>query len=61
MNVSRFIGADPEEALSRTISKFTARFHYVEDKLSEEGKTLLDSNLAQMDELWNEAKAKGIT
>ncbi|MNJ46314.1 Nucleoside triphosphate pyrophosphohydrolase/pyrophosphatase MazG [compost metagenome] len=61
VNVSRFIGADPEEALSRTISKFTARFHYVEDKLSEEGKTLLDSNLAQMDELWNEAKAKGIT
>lgn len=61
VNVSRFIGADPEEALSRTISKFTARFHYVENKLAEEGKTLLDSNLAQMDDLWNEAKAKGVT
>ncbi|WP_059040395.1 bifunctional methyltransferase/pyrophosphohydrolase YabN [Paenibacillus rubinfantis] len=58
VNAARYIGADPEQALSRTIRKFTQRFHYVEERLREQGKTPVDSTLAEMDVLWNEAKSK---
>lgn len=58
VNAARYIGADPEQALSRTIRKFTQRFHYVEERLREQGKTTVDSTLAEMDVLWNEAKSK---
>lgn len=57
VNAARYIGADPEEALSMTIAKFVRRFTYVEDKLREAGKTPSDSNLAEMDKLWDEAKS----
>lgn len=57
VNAARYIGADPEEALSMTIAKFVRRFTYVEDKLREAGKTPSDSNLAEMDQLWDEAKS----
>ena len=58
VNAARYIGADPEQALSRTIRKFTSRFHYVEERLRELGKTPGDSTLAEMDVLWDEAKSK---
>ncbi|MDU4695725.1 MAG: nucleoside triphosphate pyrophosphohydrolase [Paenibacillus sp.] len=58
VNAARYIGADPEQALSRTIRKFTQRFHYVEERLREQGKTTVDSTLAEMDVLWGEAKSK---
>jgi tetrapyrrole methylase family protein/MazG family protein len=61
VNVSRFIDVDPEEALSKTIGKFKARFHYIEEKLALEGQSLKETSLAKMDELWNEAKAKGLS
>lgn len=60
VNVARFIGVDPEEALSLTILKFVRRFGYVEEILRERGKTPRESTLAEMDNLWDEAKAKGI-
>lgn len=58
VNAARYIGADPEQALSRTIRKFTQRFHYVEERLREQGKSPVDSTLAEMDVLWDEAKSK---
>lgn len=58
VNAARFIGADPEQALTRTIRKFTQRFHYVEERLREQGKTPGESTLAEMDALWDEAKSK---
>lgn len=58
VNAARYIGVDPEQALSRTIRKFTERFHYVEERLREQGKTPGDSTLAEMDALWDEAKSK---
>lgn len=58
VNAARYIGVDPEQALSRTIRKFTERFHYVEDRLREQGKTPGDSSLDEMDALWDEAKSK---
>ncbi|MEK4508054.1 nucleoside triphosphate pyrophosphohydrolase [Paenibacillus sp. FSL K6-2524] len=60
VNVARFIGVDPEEALSLTILKFVRRFGYVEEILRERGKTPRESTLVEMDNLWDEAKAKGI-
>ncbi|MNI34353.1 Nucleoside triphosphate pyrophosphohydrolase [compost metagenome] len=58
VNAARYIGIDPEEALSMTIAKFIRRFSYVEEKLREVGKTPKDSTLHEMDELWDAAKAK---
>lgn len=56
VNVMRFFDVNGEVALSRTTQKFISRFEYVERKLAERGKKPADSNLAEMDELWNEAK-----
>ena len=56
-NVGRFIGVNPEEALRKSISKFTTRFQYVEKVLSKRKKSLKDASLEEMDRIWEEAKA----
>jgi MazG family protein len=55
-NLGRFVRVHPEEALRATLRRFTDRFHYIEEKLQQRGKTPRESNLAEMDALWNEAK-----
>jgi uncharacterized protein YabN with tetrapyrrole methylase and pyrophosphatase domain len=57
-NVARFLQINPEKALRRTIQKFLSRFHYVEASLKKKGKSLRQSNLIEMDRLWEEAKKK---
>jgi uncharacterized protein YabN with tetrapyrrole methylase and pyrophosphatase domain len=47
---------DPEQALRRTNAKFRDRFGYIERKLAERGRKLEDSNLDEMEALWQEAK-----
>jgi tetrapyrrole methylase family protein/MazG family protein len=56
VNASRFLDADPEEALSLVNNKFRRRFRYIEDKLRERGSSPQSSTLEEMDALWNEAK-----
>jgi tetrapyrrole methylase family protein / MazG family protein len=56
VNLGRHLGLQPEEALNAAIRRFTGRFQYIEDKLREKGKTLSNSNLEEMDSLWDEAK-----
>jgi tetrapyrrole methylase family protein/MazG family protein len=56
VNIARFLGIDPEVALRCAIEKFTSRFHYIERSLQKKGKTLQESNLLEMDRLWEEAK-----
>lgn len=56
-NLARHLGVDPEAALRKTNDKFTNRFKYIEEKLQEIGKNPAASDLAEMDALWNEAKA----
>lgn len=56
VNYSRFIGINPENALRVTNEKFIKRFSYIEKKLSESGIKITDSNLEQMDKLWEESK-----
>jgi len=59
VNVSRFIGVNPEDALRKTIAKFISRFRYIEMKAADDGKKLSDMTLEEMDKLWEEAKEKG--
>lgn len=56
VNAARYIGADPEEALSMTNAKFVRRFSYVEEQLREAGKRPEESTLQEMDALWDQAK-----
>ncbi|MDA8240367.1 MAG: nucleoside triphosphate pyrophosphohydrolase [Nitrospiraceae bacterium] len=58
VNISRFVGINPEDALRKTISKFISRFRYIEMAAADSGKTLSDMTLAEMDVLWEEAKKK---
>lgn len=58
INASRLYGINPDNALERTNRKFISRFTYVEQKAKEQGKELKSMTLAEMDTLWNEAKAQ---
>jgi ATP diphosphatase len=57
-NLARHLGVDPEEAVRGTNMKFIRRFNAVEDALAAQGKTPAQSNLAEMDALWDRVKAK---
>ncbi len=57
-NLARHIKIDPEAALRAANSKFTRRFSRIEDWLAEDGRTPSQSDLAEMDALWNRAKAE---
>lgn len=57
-NLARHLKVDPEAALRAANAKFTRRFGRIEDWLAEAGKTPAESNLAEMDALWNRAKAE---
>ena len=56
VNLSRFLGVSAETALRKTNRKFTARFSLVEEELKKRGKTVEDSSLEEMDEIWNVVK-----
>lgn len=56
VNAARLYGVDPEAALERTNLKFIKRFNYLEDRTLLKGKNLHDMTLAEMDEIWEEAK-----
>lgn len=56
VNLARFVKVDPEQALRKTNAKFRERFGYIERKLGERGKKLEESNIEEMEALWQEAK-----
>ena len=56
VNYSRFIKVNPMDALEVANKKFRNRFNYVEEKAREQGKSLVDMSLDEMNELWEEAK-----
>lgn len=56
VNVARKLNIQSETALLGTIHKFRQRFAYIEDQLAAQGKTPEQSNLAEMDQLWDQAK-----
>lgn len=56
-NLARDLDIDPEDALREANAKFARRFRHIESRLSEDGRTPAQSDLAEMDALWNEARA----
>jgi ATP diphosphatase len=56
-NVARHLKIDPETALRAANEKFTRRFRYIEEQLATRGSSPAQSDLAEMDALWDEAKA----
>lgn len=58
VNFARLSNLDPELALERTNKKFIYRFTYMEKKAREQGKSLNEMTLPEMELLWNEAKVK---
>jgi len=57
-NLARHLNVDPEAALRATNAKFTRRFQAIETALHAIGKTPEQSDLAEMDALWNAAKVQ---
>lgn len=57
-NLARHLKIEPEAALRATNAKFVRRFEGVEAKLKARGKTPQESDLAEMDGLWDEVKAE---
>jgi ATP diphosphatase len=58
VNLARHLKADPEGILRATNLKFERRFTSIEKALAARGKTPKDATLAEMDALWDAAKAE---
>lgn len=58
INAARLYKINPDNALERTNQKFIRRFNYIEQEAKKMNKNLKDMTLAEMDELWDEAKSK---
>ena len=56
-NLARKLGVEPEDALRGTNAKFVRRFAFIEAELAKDGRTPEQSDLAEMDRLWDAAKA----
>lgn len=56
INYSRFVDLDPEMALERTNKKFISRFKHMEAAIREDGKSMSDMNLEELDVYWERAK-----
>jgi tetrapyrrole methylase family protein/MazG family protein/ATP diphosphatase len=57
-NLARKLDVEPEDALRAANAKFIRRFSYIEARLAEDGRTPAQSDLPEMDRLWDEAKAR---
>jgi len=60
INAARLYGLNPDTALNRACDKFRRRFTFLEEKTIRQGRDLHDMSLAEMDGIWDEAKAKGL-
>ncbi len=59
-NLARHLKVDPEDALRRANTKFTRRFAFIEAELAKQSKRPDESDLAEMDALWDSAKRAGL-
>jgi MazG family protein len=55
-NLARKLGVEPEDALRSSNAKFVRRFRFIEAELAKDGRTPEQSDLAEMDGLWDAAK-----
>ena len=56
INIARYLSVDPESALRKTNRKFRQRFGWMEEQIHKRGRKLEDSNMEEMETLWQEAK-----
>lgn len=56
VNVGRLLNLNAEDSINQANKKFQNRFRYIETKLKKQGKSITESNLEEMDRLWNESK-----
>ncbi|MDY9918823.1 nucleoside triphosphate pyrophosphohydrolase [Proteiniphilum saccharofermentans] len=56
INAARLYKVNPDNALERTNRKFIYRFDYMEKKVKEQGRSLKDMTLDEMEVIWQEAK-----
>ncbi len=59
-NLARHYGIDPEAAVRGANAKFERRFRFIEDELYLVGKSPAQSDLQEMDSLWDKSKAQGL-
>jgi MazG family protein len=57
VNAARFVNVDPEQALRRSNAKFRERFAHIERRLAAQGKEVSGTPIAELEALWQEAKA----
>jgi len=57
VNIARYLSIDPESALRKTNRKFRRRFGWLEERLREQGRTLEQATLEEMESLWQQAKS----
>ncbi len=57
-DLARRLEVEPEDALRATNAKFVRRFRHIERRLADQGRRPEQSDLAEMDALWNEARAQ---
>jgi tetrapyrrole methylase family protein/MazG family protein/ATP diphosphatase len=55
-NLARKLDLDPESAIRTANTKFIRRFAHIEAELAKDGRTPSQSDLAEMDALWDDAK-----
>jgi tetrapyrrole methylase family protein/MazG family protein len=60
VNWARWLKIEPEGALRAANAKFYRRFRYIEQGVAAAGRAMTDCTLAELDALWDEAKAKGL-
>jgi len=56
VNLSRHLEVEPEQALRKTNQKFKERFEYIEKTLTDQGNSLKNASLEEMDRIWEESK-----
>lgn len=57
VNIARWLNIDSEFALHRTCDKFEKRWRFIEDSLAENGKSAKDSNIEELESLWQKSKS----
>ncbi len=59
VNLARFLNLSAEDALRKGITRFTARFCYIEKMIERRGRRLREVSLEEMERLWEDAKSLG--
>ncbi len=60
VNLARWLDVEPESALRGANARFYRRFEYIEQQAAAQGRDLDEMTLADMDALWDDAKANGL-